>query len=776
MDGRTLRVVALAAASLLVGTGCTGKVGGLEDGGSAPGPDVDGGEASGCEVLTLMAARCGSCHGEVPSGGAPVALHSLDALRSMSLQHSGQSLAQRSLARMQDDALPMPPAPHPRATAEEVALLAAWVNAQMPACDAHHPDGGHTAGSPNLIPQEELFACAGQVSDAPSRIRRINRWQWTRNVGGPVTRSWTGFSFFDNPLDPSSHLPYGSYAADDTVDDAMVEILLPIVSSYGATWAGPYTGGNRLQLLQQDTSLRCMWQHDDPSRACIENYVATLLERGVLYRPPNEGELARLSDFAEEVLAEEAPDPTEDLRTESLRRVVTAASLTTGALFRTELGEPDGEGRVALGDWELAQQLSYALGDRGPGAVPFWRYPYYSATSAGHYADIAAAAKDGSIRQPDVVAGLIAANLGGHDPSRDDLIQDFGDERRSRRGEWWLSDGVANFFRAYLGYPHVDQVFKERPEATSAFDDGNPSGYRAQASAWGNLMSGYYGHETTLVEQLDDLVAKVVAEDQDVLRTLLTTRTFFLAATNGSGFNGNATRYTGQPYGTEAEINATNAERWRTLPAKERAGVLTHPAWLAAHGGNFEDDPSAVHRGKWVQEMLLCGYVPPLSQVQVMAQVGPSSPHKSARVRLEEATSNPTCQSCHRLMNPLGFPFEIYNHAGYLRVRDHAADGGFEDPSGEVTLTGMPDPALNGPVRDAVELSEKLAASPHVKRCFIRHVFRYFMGRDETRTDACTLSQMEAAYDGSGGSFEALLQALATSDTWTTRREPAPGE
>jgi hypothetical protein len=159
-----------------------------------------------------------------------------------------------------------------------------------------------------------------------------------------------------------------------------------------------------------------------------------------------------------------------------------------------------------------------------------------------------------------------------------------------------------------------------------------------------------------------------------------------------------------------------------------------------------------------------------------MAQVGPHAPDKNARARLEDATGKSECQGCHSLMNPLGFPFEIYNHAGYLRTRDHASDGGWMAPNGQVTLSNLPDPALNGPVRDAVELSEKLAASGYVKRCFVRQAFRYFMGRDENRSDACTLVRMEQAYDAHQGSFKALLRALMTSDTWKTRRQPAQGE
>ena len=48
---------------------------------------------------------------------------------------------------------------------------------------------------------------------------------------------------------------------------------------------------------------------------------------------------------------------------------------------------------------------------------------------------------------------------------------------------------------------------------------------------------------------------------------------------------------------------------------------------------------------------------------------------------------------------------------------------------------------------------EKLADSEHVKRCFVRQTFRYFVGRPENLSDACTLTQMEEAYDSNGGSF-----------------------
>ena len=84
-------------------------------------------------------------------------------------------------------------------------------------------------------------------------------------------------------------------------------------------------------------------------------------------------------------------------------------------------------------------------------------------------------------------------------------------------------------------------------------------------------------------------------------------------------------------------------------------------------------------------------------------------------------------------------------------------------------LEDLPDPALNGPVVDATDLVNRLAASDHVKRCFVRQTFRAFMGRNERLADACTLAAMEAAYDGHDGSFVAMLEALVTSGTFRYR-------
>jgi hypothetical protein len=57
-----------------------------------------------------------------------------------------------------------------------------------------------------------------------------------------------------------------------------------------------------------------------------------------------------------------------------------------------------------------------------------------------------------------------------------------------------------------------------------------------------------------------------------------------------------------------------------------------------------------------------------------------------------------------------------------------------------------------------------------VRQSFIRHAFRYFMGRNELLSDSQTLMQADRVYLESGGSFNALLTSLLTSDSFLYRR------
>lgn len=63
-----------------------------------------------------------------------------------------------------------------------------------------------------------------------------------------------------------------------------------------------------------------------------------------------------------------------------------------------------------------------------------------------------------------------------------------------------------------------------------------------------------------------------------------------------------------------------------------------------------------------------------------------------------------------------------------------------------------------------------LAKSQYVEQVFVRHVFRYFMGRNETLGDANTLQDAQQAYREAGGSFQALVTSLLSSDSFLLRQ------
>ena len=90
------------------------------------------------------------------------------------------------------------------------------------------------------------------------------------------------------------------------------------------------------------------------------------------------------------------------------------------------------------------------------------------------------------------------------------------------------------------------------------------------------------------------------------------------------------------------------------------------------------------------------------------------------------------------------------------------------DTSGEIIDSG--DPQLDGPVKNAIEMIEKLSKSERVEQVFVRHAFRFWMGRNETLNDGPVLQAAHRAYRESGGSMKALLTSLLTSDAFLYRK------
>ena len=256
-----------------------------------------------------------------------------------------------------------------------------------------------------------------------------------------------------------------------------------------------------------------------------------------------------------------------------------------------------------------------------------------------------------------------------------------------------------------------------------------------------------------------------------------------------NAYNRKGGRFQGPEVGKFFNIDFGNWDYPTTQPAKipNRKGMLTHPAWLIAHAQNTETDP--VIRGKWVREKLLAGTLPDVP-ITVDAVV-PENHHKTLRMRHKDVTEQPECWKCHERMNPLGYTFEIYDDFGVYRTKES-----LEHPENLITkarekqplhidgravyktlpvdaegvLDGTGNPQLDGKVKDAIDLTERLSKSVVVRQSIIRHAFRYFMGRNETLSDSKTLIDADQAYVKSGGSFDAVIVSLLTSDSFIYRK------
>ena len=138
--------VAIAAfASCSSGTAATPGA----DGGPTPIPTTTGTSVTNglpCDVNAVLAKNCQSCHSATPSFGAPSPLMSYDDLIAPAKSDPQKKVLDLVLARIRDDARPMPQAPNPRLSATELATLDGWAQAGAPrssaSCTAPLEDGG----------------------------------------------------------------------------------------------------------------------------------------------------------------------------------------------------------------------------------------------------------------------------------------------------------------------------------------------------------------------------------------------------------------------------------------------------------------------------------------------------------------------------------------------------------------------------------------------------------------------------------------------------------
>lgn len=191
-----------------------------------------------------------------------------------------------------------------------------------------------------------------------------------------------------------------------------------------------------------------------------------------------------------------------------------------------------------------------------------------------------------------------------------------------------------------------------------------------------------------------------------------------------------------------------------TLPATERAGILTQAAFLARNAHRNQSSP--VHRGLIVRENLLCQPIPAPPDAANTAPPQPTTA-TTTRERFLQHQADATCRSCHERMDLIGLGFENYDAIGRFRTQDGSSA---VDPSGEFLNTRSD---LTGKFKGALELGQKLAASSEVADCVANQWFRFSLGRLESTDDACSVVGVRERFKTSGGNVRELLAEIAVS-------------
>jgi hypothetical protein len=736
-------------------------------------------------VKPFLQQHCVDCHSGTDAEGKT----RLDQIMSDLSSDSAAQVWENVLQALQFDDMPPPDEERPDALAKAKVVL--WIEQQMEVSGRaeNYRDKLLKPEYGNYISHELLFSGSVKTPPfSPSRLWRFSPQIFKRKG---IRDAQSPFSFV------TSERGVRDYSATSGVDQSTVEMILINTDQLLDLW----TRDGKFKLFADDLPV--------PSDEHLANVIREEFRRAV-GRLPSDEEQQKYLAFLQKNIADGGT-------LEGIKTTIKAMYLCSESIYRMELGlgAVDQHGRRQLSPDEVAYSLAYALTDSLP--------------------EQNAQLRDGirfkKLAAKDDIAAVV----------RSILDEGMTPQRTPR---------ITRFFEEFFGFNQADKVFKDMTrvrESDIRQWNTNRLMYEAEqlveyfinrdqdvirelltsnrfyvAHPGDNDIARQYLDEVQHPDYVERKVSRRIEEfkrakrdperkqekeELDRIRRQAIARAKVVREASEDDF----TPFPGWPYervnnkpirGQSDLIyiavynlpptHREQRQKWSweleqpfELPIDQRAGILTHPAWLAAHSVNDGNDP--IRRGRWIQEKLLAGViqdVPP----DVDANV-PNDPHKTLRERMEPLRAT-RCWRCHRKMNPLGEPFEVFDDWG--RHRTHVyfdedgkivhkrgeqfdrwlADGKLTsraiDSNGEIRGSG--DPEIDGEVEDAIEMLHRLGGSARARQSFIRHLFRYFMGRNEMLSDSRTLVEAEQSYLDNGGSFKALVVSLLTSDSFLLRR------
>ena len=198
------------------------------------------------------------------------------------------------------------------------------------------------------------------------------------------------------------------------------------------------------------------------------------------------------------------------------------------------------------------------------------------------------------------------------------------------------------------------------------------------------------------------------------------------------------------------------------LTDRNRGGLLGQGAILAITSMPTRTSP--VKRGKWVLEQLLGDPPPPPPpMVEALEKEKDSAEVKnlSLRDKMERHRTDPVCNSCHKVMDAIGFGLENFDAMGRWREKD--ATGKDLDTAGK-----LPNGAS---FKSPSELKGVfMAAKPKFVACLTEKMMTYALGRGMETYDDPAIEKVGKALEANGYRFSVLVSEIAISYPFTNRR------
>ena len=195
------------------------------------------------------------------------------------------------------------------------------------------------------------------------------------------------------------------------------------------------------------------------------------------------------------------------------------------------------------------------------------------------------------------------------------------------------------------------------------------------------------------------------------------------------------------------------------LNPQQRAGVLTHPYIMAAFAHTSATSP--IHRGVFlVRGVLGLTLRPPPAAFVPLPES--AHPDLTTRERVALQTRPAACQSCHGIINPLGYTLEHFDAVGRFRELDSGkpidATGLYQTRDGQTVK-------FNG----ARSLAEFLAGSEEVQTAFAEQLFRHLAKQPVQAYGPKELAELRESFAKHGFSIRKLAVEAATAAAMTGR-------